>query len=206
MQTDKPKFILYTVPHTGTFFTFRFLNKIGYERGRPAPGEYKDYYHVHPLPPNPERPWLDTVLDHRLVVTARNPARTFLSHLVRAGKKAEPEKVVTKLKGFYDRFFDNLDKNPNYVILTLDCEEHLREKTLMGVAEYLGTDLHEYGESLKKYAKDWMPFHYYRKESQGISRNPLIAEYDENPSMMERFDLTELHEAFQWYQRVRVKE
>jgi hypothetical protein len=199
-----PQFILYTVPHTGTFFTFRFLRLMGFYRGNKNPGKHGDYFHMHPIQKKGWDEYGDITQKNKMVVTARHPHRTFLSHLVRSNDRGMTEALSRKMIFFYERFLQDLKDNPNHEILTLDCEPHLRKKTLTKVANFVNVDFDEYGEVLDKYASEWMPFHYYKNEE--VDKNPLIAEYNKNPKMIEEYDVSYLDEAIEWYEKVRIKE
>lgn len=159
---------------------------------------------MHQVDYEPRQKWERELLTRRLVVTARHPHRTFLSHLIRAGE-GESKRIAAKLNRLYGIFLNTLKSHESYGILTLDCEEHLREKTLLDVANFLNVDLNVYGEAIRSYADSWDPFHFYCKPDENIKHNPLISEYEKDPSMIKEYDLSSLRDAINWYEKVRVR-
>jgi hypothetical protein len=173
------------------------------ERGTRVEGEHKDYFHLHPIETQRKERLIPKLRSEKLVVTARHPHRTFLSHLVRSGQRALQDRVITKLTRIYDIFFEDLEKNKNHTILTLDGDPQLRERNLLDIASFLDVDLDLYEDNIVKYAKEWERFHYFRKPD--VDGNPLLAEYDANPDMINEFKMEGLQYAIDWYERVRIK-
>lgn len=133
--------VVFSVPHSGTMFTFRFLEAIGFD---------PRYIHADELG---ARSFIKNVpQDVPVVAPIRHPYHVYLTHYQRNDslRRSGPEAVMDYVLAYYDRF-DKALNTRNWTAMRVDIMPAKRQPLALVVCEALGGDK----TAAVEWAQDW---------------------------------------------------
>jgi len=156
------RFNIFTVPHTGTHFIFKFVNDVlGAERDN-GPAHYtKDgaYYwpfHAFHQPLHMMSPRIQSFCNgtnnesrRPTLVTARDPYLSTIHYMDLA-----PTRKLSDCAGYWDTFLGIIPRT-NHFIVDIGCHENKRTEHLCEVADFLRLPYKL--DDMKTFAEAWKP-------------------------------------------------
>lgn len=181
--------VVYTVPHTGTNFTGKFLEEIGIESGE---GWWRSHSpRIHPDDMSGGQRFMEDIVRDIpfLVGTARDPYLTAISYFGRS-RHANISLVQWSFQNYF-----NMIQSRDHFILDIGCREADRYEHLCELTDYLKVTHNN--DVVKAFAERWEP----ENASENPAKDAYLADGTlPRPGAGESWDL--LDEAVEWYKKL----